>query len=133
MSLFNPDRTTVTVQGTFSFHRIMTDTTGTDDQQSDDMPEDNERVPAEGPAKRKCEKEAPYEGAKPWPGSHRRNDSSLWDRLRNLCDMLSYSYMNPILDKGSKQTLDDGTHLSPENLYRVPTSMEAAFLEDKFE
>lgn len=64
----------------------------------------------------------------PWP--EEATDLSIvakcWQRW-------SYSFMNPLLSKGSKQTLDDGTHLSEEDLYRVPDSLKSSFLVEKFE
>lgn len=40
--------------------------------------------------------------------------------------------MSRILDKGSRQTFDDGTHLNQEDLYRVPKRMEAKLLLQYF-
>lgn len=45
----------------------------------------------------------------------------------------TYSYMNPLLNKGARQTLDDGTHISADDLFRVPETMESALLSEKFE
>lgn len=44
----------------------------------------------------------------------------------------TYSYMNRILRKGSRQMLADGTHLSENDLYKAPHDMEASFLLSKF-
>jgi len=79
--------------------------------------------------------EKPVPHHHPWPeeqSSHTRAGWNLgaaaawWTRL-------TYSYMNPLLHKGSQQTLEDGTHLSEDDLFRVPTTFESSFLEAKFE
>ena len=44
----------------------------------------------------------------------------------------TFSYMGGILRKGSRQVLEDGTHLTQADLYRVPTSMETAQLDYRF-
>jgi hypothetical protein len=63
----------------------------------------------------------------------------LWPEESNLSFLAqtwqrwTYSYMTPLLYKGSKQSLEVGTSLSPADLFGVPTTMEAAILVDKFE
>ena len=64
----------------------------------------------------------------PWP----EEDDSL-SFLAQTWQRWTYGYMNPLLQKGSRQTLDDGTHISSDDLFRVPASMESAFLSNKFE
>lgn len=44
----------------------------------------------------------------------------------------TFSFMNRILRKGSKQRRRDGTHLSQEDLFRIPSTMESAYLTSKF-
>ncbi|CAB9504527.1 Oligomycin resistance ATP-dependent permease YOR1 [Seminavis robusta] len=67
------------------------------------------------------------------------HDRSQWPEEAHLSFLAqtwqrwTYSYMNPLLDKGSKQTLDDGTRLSDADLYDVPTDMKAKPLNEKFE
>ena len=65
----------------------------------------------------------------PWPEEDNAHLSWLMQRWQRL----TYSYMNPVLRKGCQQTLDDGTHLSEHDLFRVPTTLESSFLEQKFE
>lgn len=64
----------------------------------------------------------------PWPEELPNQSfiSKCWTRW-------TYSFMNPLLTKGSRQTLDNGTHLSQKDLFRVPHSLRSAFLEQKFE
>ena len=40
--------------------------------------------------------------------------------------------MNRVLSKGSKQTLKDGTHLSKDDLFPVPSSMKSEQLASAF-
>jgi hypothetical protein len=63
-----------------------------------------------------------------WPEERREGDT--W--LGLVCRRWTYSYMNKLLDKGSKQTLDDGTNLCPDDLYRVPHTLESDYLVSKF-
>jgi hypothetical protein len=44
----------------------------------------------------------------------------------------TYSYMGLVLTKGKNQTLKDGTHLSQDDLYRVPDAMRSNLLSEKF-
>ena len=75
------------------------------------------------------EEESKNEASKlPWP---EENDSLSF--LVQTWQRWTYGYMNPLLQKGSRQTLNDGTHISTDDLFRVPASMESAFLSDKFE
>ena len=64
----------------------------------------------------------------PWP-----EEATNLSIIAKCWQRWSYSFMNPLLSKGSKQTLDDGTHLCEEDLYRVPDSLRSSFLEQKFE
>ena len=71
---------------------------------------------------------SPSPRGQPWPeeAANLSIVSKCWQRW-------SYSFMKPLLDKGSRQTLDDGTHLSEDDLFRVPDSLKSSFLEQKFE
>lgn len=44
----------------------------------------------------------------------------------------TFSYMGRILKRGANQVLTDGTHLTQQDLYRVPSTMDTAYLDDKF-
>ena len=111
----------------------MTETAGTDDQQSDDHDDINENggpsTRAEGPTKTVAKQQDPH-GNKPWPVD-RRKHATLRERLRNLFMTLSYSYMNPIFEKGMNQ-FKSGEHLDMEDLFEVPPSMSSAYLVEKF-
>ena len=63
-----------------------------------------------------------------WP----EEDSSL-SFFEQTWQRWTYSYMNQLLSKGARQTLDDGTHISPDDLFRVPDSLGSEFLSKKFE
>lgn len=63
-----------------------------------------------------------------WP--EEPNDHT--SRLASIYLRWTYSYMNRILSKGSRQMLPDGTHISEDDLYVVPGSMQASFLVSKF-
>ncbi|GKY95413.1 hypothetical protein MPSEU_000502800 [Mayamaea pseudoterrestris] len=71
--------------------------------------------------------EASIDDRLPWP--EERRDLSC---IRGMFQRWTYSYMRHVLDAGAKQTLDDGTHLSKENLFAVPTSMESTHLSSLF-
>ena len=67
-----------------------------------------------------------------WP--EERGDKKQFLNLNLEYKKWTYSYMNPILQKGNKQTSEnDGTKLQHDDLYRVPRSMESKFLVKKFE
>lgn len=114
----------------------MTETAGTDDQQSDDN-DDNDDIDenggpstsAEGATKPIAKQQTP-QGSKPWPVD-RRNHATLREMLRNLYLSLSYSYMNPIFEKGVNQ-FKSGEHLDLEDLFEVPPGMSSAYLVEKF-
>lgn len=63
-----------------------------------------------------------------WPEEPNANTS--W--LALICKRWTYAYMRRVLDKGSRQMLPDGSHLSEQDLYVVPDSMKSAFLIAKF-
>lgn len=63
-----------------------------------------------------------------WPEEPNANTS--W--LALMSKRWTYSYMRRVLDKGSRQMLPDGSHLSEHDLYAVPDSMKSAFLIAKF-
>ena len=44
----------------------------------------------------------------------------------------TFSYMGRILKRGAQQVLTDGTHLTQQDLYRVPSTMETSYLDTKF-
>ena len=116
----------------------MTDTAGTDDQQSDNVTDNGSSppyLPAEGRTKMNGKKDG-HAGQhddqvkKPWPVD-RRNHTSLRKTLHDLYISLSYSYMNPIFEKGMNQ-FKSGEHLDLEDLFGVPENMSSAFLVEKF-
>ena len=61
----------------------------------------------------------------PWP----EDTSNHW--YQKLTQSLTYSYMGPLLQKGRRQFLD-GDHLTQEDLYQVPSSMNAKDLVTLF-
>jgi len=116
--------------------KSMTDTTNSDDQNSDDVL-DQETLPCEGPAAEaqeqtpnRDEKTDFESGGRPWP-VHRGNHSSLNGILREIYELLSYSYMNRIFEKGVKQ-FKSGDHLDLKDLFEVPQDMSSAYLVEKF-
>lgn len=72
--------------------------------------------------------ERPADNGAEWP--EEKNDHTSWPTL--IWRRWTYCYMNRVLDKGSKQMLADGTHLSEKDLYKAPHTMEAAYLLSKF-
>jgi hypothetical protein len=52
--------------------------------------------------------------------------------LYQLYDRWTFSYMGPVLIKGKNQTLKTGTHLTQNDLYRVPDDMRSTLLSAKF-
>lgn len=63
-----------------------------------------------------------------WP--EQKTDDVSWPTL--IRRRWTYCYMNRVLNKGSRQMLPDGTHLSESDLYKAPHDMEAAYLLSKF-
>jgi len=63
-----------------------------------------------------------------WPEERNPNTSY----LKLLYKKWTYSYMSPIISKGSRQTLEDGSHLSESDLFPVPRTMESKYLSKKF-
>ena len=63
-----------------------------------------------------------------WP--EEKSDYTSW--LTIIRRRWTYCYMNRILQKGSRQMLADGTHLSDDDLYKAPHTCEAAYLLNKF-
>ena len=66
-----------------------------------------------------------------WPEERGENKQFL--NLNLEYKKWTYSYMNPILQKGNRQTSENGTKLHHDDLYRVPRSMESKLLVKKFE
>mmetsp|Transcript_7157 Transcript_7157/g.10475 ORF Transcript_7157/g.10475 Transcript_7157/m.10475 type:complete len:1354 (-) Transcript_7157:106-4167(-) len=64
----------------------------------------------------------------PWPED--RNGQIAW--LRQVWSRWTYSYMNIVLDKGSRQMLPNGTHLAQDDLFAAPPAMEATRLASLF-
>lgn len=64
----------------------------------------------------------------PWP--EEKDDHTSW--LALSFKRWTYSYMNRVLDKGARQTLEDGTHLCPDDLYGVPSTIESEHLVERF-
>lgn len=52
--------------------------------------------------------------------------------LYQFYNQWTYSYMGLVLTKGKNQTLKDGTHLTQDDLYRVPDAMRSNLLSEKF-
>jgi hypothetical protein len=63
-----------------------------------------------------------------WPD----DSNSQFSRLRRAYQRWTYAYMSHVLDAGAKQTLDDGTHLTKNDLFAVPPSMESETLSALF-
>lgn len=63
-----------------------------------------------------------------WP--EERDPTKFW--IYQIYERWTYSYMSPILKKGAKQTLDDGTHLSSDDLHVIPESMQSSNLSRRF-
>jgi len=45
----------------------------------------------------------------------------------------TFCYMGRVLKRGAQQVLTDGTHLTQQDLYRVPSTMETSYLDTKFQ
>lgn len=63
-----------------------------------------------------------------WP--EEPDPTKFW--IYQVYERWTYSYMSPLLKKGAKQTLDDGTHLSSEDLHAIPESMQSSNLSKRF-
>lgn len=74
------------------------------------------------PKKNEQNKKAPL-----WP---EEQELSWWEQAYQR---ISYSYVSPLLQKGAQQKQKDGSHLSQDDLFRLPTTMESSFLSQKFE
>jgi hypothetical protein len=72
------------------------------------------------------EEKSPKAELQPWPEEW--TESSSYACLFREFQKWTYSYMNPLLRKGSKQTLEDGTHLKEDDLFAVPRSMKSEYL-----
>ena len=109
----------------------MTETAGTDDQQSDcgAAPEKGDNKTTTN-KKDEQQQQHQQQQTKPWP-VHRQPKSSLREALRDLYMTLSYSYMNPIFQKGMNQ-FKSGEHLDLEDLFEVPSNMSSAHLVERF-
>ena len=113
-------------------------TTGTDDQQSDEMIDDNDEKGESGQAPHgannkftEAVKEAPPVGGKPWPVEAMDQKASLCDRIRIWYGTLFYSYMNPIFQKGMNQ-FKSAEHLDQKDLFEVPSNMASEKLVERF-
>ena len=66
----------------------------------------------------------------PWP-EDQRIARQTW--IHRWYQRFTYAYMNRVLDIGAKQERkNDGTFLSQEDLYSVPSSMESHHLSELF-
>jgi hypothetical protein len=75
---------------------------------------------------RGLEDKSPKAELQPWPEEW--TEGSSYACLLREFQKWSYSYMNPLLRKGSKQTLEDGTHIKEDDLFAVPRSMKSEYL-----
>lgn len=65
----------------------------------------------------------------PWP-EVRNLEQSRW---RQMWSIWTYSYMNELLSKGRRQMEQDGvTHLTQEDLFKVPEAMDSKYLSSLF-
>jgi hypothetical protein len=69
-----------------------------------------------------------HSGSMDWP-----EEKKEMPFLTQTYQRLTYSYMDPLLVKGSRQKFQDGTRLSQDDLFRVPSTLESSFLTQKFE
>jgi hypothetical protein len=78
---------------------------------------------------KKCTSDAIGEAPRrSWP--EEPDPTKFW--IYQVYERWTYSYMSPLLKKGAKQTLDDGTHLSSEDLHGIPESMQSSNLSQRF-
>jgi hypothetical protein len=63
-----------------------------------------------------------------WP--EQPDPTKFW--IYQVYERWTYSYMSPLLKKGARQTLDDGTHLSSNDLHPIPESMKSSNLSQRF-
>ena len=104
-------------------------TVGTEDPQSD---MDDDRGTPTTERERAREKTEPFNGAKPWPVEREGCTATTpCDTFVDWYNKLSYSYMNPIFQKGMNQ-FKSGQHLDMDDLFRVPTEMSSAVLVKRF-
>lgn len=109
----------------------MTDTAASDDQQSDNVTDtDSPLRPEEGfSTSTKTPEKDDDKIKKPWPVDRRKQ--TLGESLHDLYMSLSYTYMNPIFEKGMNQ-FKSGEHLDLEDLFAVPHDMSSGVLVQKF-
>ena len=67
----------------------------------------------------------------PWPED--RKETKLWSILRHEFDNWTYSYMNRLLKRGSRQGLEDNTKLTQDDIFDVPQSMRSDHLVSEFD
>jgi hypothetical protein len=65
---------------------------------------------------------------KGWP--EQPDPTKFW--IYQVYERWTYSYMSPLLRKGARQTLDDGTHLSSNDLHPIPEAMTSSNLSQQF-
>lgn len=63
-----------------------------------------------------------------WP--EERNKEHSW--FRQCYDRWTYSYMDIILEKGSRQFLEGGKNLTHDDLFSVPVAMQSKGLRKQF-
>lgn len=105
---------------------MLTETKTTDEQPSEEMSEEHDQ---QQPRRRKSR--AHQDGSKPWPVDNRSSYASLWEAFTDMCNSLTYTYMNPILEKGRNQ-FKSGDHIDVDDLFEVPPHMSSAVLVSRF-
>jgi hypothetical protein len=63
-----------------------------------------------------------------WP--EERDEGAMW--LRQVYERWTFSYMDRILEQGSRQALKGGSNLKQDDLFPVPTTMTSSYLIGKF-
>jgi hypothetical protein len=71
-----------------------------------------------------------HERAMRWPEETVDTAYGFW--LYQIYNRWTFAYMGAVLTKGKNQTLKDGTHLTQDDLYRVPAAMRSNVLSEKF-
>ena len=67
-----------------------------------------------------------------WPSDRDHSGKRFWDAPGRLYKSLTFSYMNPILQKGARQFHANHDHLTMNDLYQAPNDLQAEQLAKQF-
>jgi hypothetical protein len=101
------------------------------DIKGEESSSEGELKAVESPATSLVEKNNHVTETRPkWPED--REETKLWKLLGNEFDKWTYSYMNRLLKRGSRQRIDEDAMLTQDDIFDVPRSMRAQHLVSEF-